>query len=149
MGYFVYYVLKYTGSHSQRVQLQRSLSRFLCIKLINCNVKTFGYNEHPLITNSFFCILLFVVRGEKRFNDLRAWGELNIQILRYYISAKIPPSLITHWKMAQNGHSTSTNPDLHQLKNTPTSVASFRWVTYECIRVFRKLMSTITCPYLQ
>ena len=49
----------------------------------------------PLITNSFFCILLFVVSGEKRFNDLRAWKELN-KVLRYYISAKIPPSLITH-----------------------------------------------------
>ena len=32
------------------------VSRFLCIKLIDCNVKKFGYNEYPLITSSSFCI---------------------------------------------------------------------------------------------
>ena len=29
----------------------------------DCNVKKFGYNEHPLITNSFFRIFLLVVNG--------------------------------------------------------------------------------------
>ena len=31
-------------------------SKFLCIKIIDCNVKKFGYNEHPLTMTSFFCI---------------------------------------------------------------------------------------------
>ena len=31
-------------------------SRFLCIKIIDCNVKKFGYIEYPLITSSFFRI---------------------------------------------------------------------------------------------
>ena len=31
---------------------------FLCIKIINCNVKKFGHNEHPPVTSSFFCIVL-------------------------------------------------------------------------------------------
>ena len=30
------------------------MSRLLCIKIIDCNVKKFGYNEHPLITSSSF-----------------------------------------------------------------------------------------------
>ena len=34
--------------------------RFLCIKLIDCNVKKFGYNEQPLITSSSLCIFLLV-----------------------------------------------------------------------------------------
>ena len=29
-------------------------SRFLCIKIIECNVKKFVYNEHTLTTTSFF-----------------------------------------------------------------------------------------------
>ena len=29
---------------------------FLCIKITDCSVKKFGYNEHPLVTSSFFCI---------------------------------------------------------------------------------------------
>ena len=32
-------------------------SRFLCIKLIDCNVKEFGYNEHSFIMSSSFCIM--------------------------------------------------------------------------------------------
>ena len=35
-------------------------SRFLCIKIIDCNVKKFSYNEHPLIISSFFCIFLLL-----------------------------------------------------------------------------------------
>ena len=38
-------------------------SRYLCIKIIDCNVKMFGYNEYPLITSSFFCIFLLVANG--------------------------------------------------------------------------------------
>ena len=38
-------------------------NRFLCIKIIDCNVKKFGYNEHPLLMISFFCIFLLVVSG--------------------------------------------------------------------------------------
>ena len=38
-------------------------SRFLCIRIIECNVRKFGYNEHPLKTSSFFCIFLLVVSG--------------------------------------------------------------------------------------
>ena len=33
------------------------MSRFPCIKIIDSNGKKFGYNEHPLRTNSFFCII--------------------------------------------------------------------------------------------
>ena len=36
-------------------------SRFLCVKIIDCNVKKFDYNKNPLITNSFFCICLLIV----------------------------------------------------------------------------------------
>ena len=32
------------------------MSRFLWIKLIDCNVRKLSYNEHPLIASSFFCI---------------------------------------------------------------------------------------------
>ena len=57
-------LLHYTGSRLQRVRLQRSPGCneqiFLSIKVIDRSVK----NEHPLVTNSFFCILqLLVVSG--------------------------------------------------------------------------------------
>ena len=38
-------------------------SRFLCIKIIDCNARKLSYNEHPLVTYSFFCIFLLVVSG--------------------------------------------------------------------------------------
>ena len=38
-------------------------SRFLYIKITDCNVKKFGYSENPLITSSIFCIFLLVVSG--------------------------------------------------------------------------------------
>ena len=38
-------------------------SRFLCMKIVECNVKKFGCNEHRLVTSSFFCIFLLVVSG--------------------------------------------------------------------------------------
>ena len=41
-------------------------SKRLCIKIIDCNVKKFGYNEHPLVTCSFYCIFLLVVSGTQR-----------------------------------------------------------------------------------
>ena len=31
-----------------------TISRSLCIKIIDCSVKKFGYNSHPLIRSSFF-----------------------------------------------------------------------------------------------
>ena len=48
-------------------------NRFLLTKIIDSNVKKFRYNEHPIITSSFFCIILLVVmlhlleRQRKRF----------------------------------------------------------------------------------
>ena len=39
------------------------MSRFLCVKIFECNVKKFGYNDHPLIRSNFFCIFLLVVNG--------------------------------------------------------------------------------------
>ena len=42
-----------------------TMSRFLCIKIIDCNIKKFGYNEHPLIMSSFLCIILNVVNGTR------------------------------------------------------------------------------------
>ena len=58
---------KYTGSRLQRVRSKRAPSYseqyFLYIKLIDSNVKKFGYNKHPLITNRFFSIFLLVVSG--------------------------------------------------------------------------------------
>ena len=36
-------------------------SSFLCIIVIDNNVKKFGFNEHSLRTDSFFCIFLLVV----------------------------------------------------------------------------------------
>ena len=33
----------------------------LCIKIIQSNVKKFGYNEHPFIRNTLFCSFLHVV----------------------------------------------------------------------------------------
>ena len=38
-------------------------SRFLYIKIIDCNIKIFRYNEHLLTTSSFFYIFLLVVSG--------------------------------------------------------------------------------------
>ena len=38
-------------------------SIFLCIKIIDNNVNSFSYNEHPLKMSSFFRIFLLVVRG--------------------------------------------------------------------------------------
>ena len=38
-------------------------SRFLCNKIIDSNVRKFGYNEQPFITNSFFYIVLLIVSG--------------------------------------------------------------------------------------
>ena len=39
------------------------MSRFLCIKIIDCHVTKFNYNEHPVTTSSFFCIFLLIVSG--------------------------------------------------------------------------------------
>ena len=39
---------------------QATKNRFLCISIIDCNVKN---NEHPLMNCSFFCIFLLVVSG--------------------------------------------------------------------------------------
>ena len=39
--------------------------RFLCIKLIDCNVKKFGYNKQPLVTSSFLCIFLLVTNPHR------------------------------------------------------------------------------------
>ena len=36
---------------------------FLCIKIIDCNVKKFSYNENPLIRSSYFCVFLLIVSG--------------------------------------------------------------------------------------
>ena len=38
-------------------------SRFLCIEIIDCNVRKFRQNEHPLIKSSFCRIFLLVVSG--------------------------------------------------------------------------------------
>ena len=34
-----------------------------CIKIIDSNVKKFGYNKHLIFTSSFFCIVLLVASG--------------------------------------------------------------------------------------
>ena len=39
------------------------MSIFLCIKIIESNVKKFPYNEHKHITSGFFCIFLLVLSG--------------------------------------------------------------------------------------
>ena len=40
----------------------------VCIKLIDCHVKKFGYNEHPLITSSFFYIFLHgLIRTQRKY----------------------------------------------------------------------------------
>ena len=38
-------------------------SRFLRIRIIDCDAKQFAYNEHPLVTSSFVCIFLLVESG--------------------------------------------------------------------------------------
>ena len=40
-----------------------TMSRFLCIKIIDSNDKKFGYYEHPSTTSSFLCIYLLVISG--------------------------------------------------------------------------------------
>ena len=37
------------------------VNRILRMKIIDCNVIKFGFNEHTPVTNSFFCIFLLVV----------------------------------------------------------------------------------------
>ena len=39
-------------------------SRFLCIIIIDSNVKMFGYYEHPPTMSSFLCIYLLVLNGD-------------------------------------------------------------------------------------
>ena len=69
MNMYCKYTVKYTPfclDILHRVPLTMSsvtTSRFLCIKIIDCNVKKLCYNEYPLITSSFFCIVLLVVSG--------------------------------------------------------------------------------------
>ena len=60
-------LLQNTGSRLQRV----ATIRFLCIEIIDCNVKKFGYTEHPLITSCFFC----------RFYTLQAGPSVQSQTL--------------------------------------------------------------------
>ena len=45
-------------------------SRFLCLKILDCNVKKFGYNKHLLIMNSFFCIFILIVSRRRLNKDL-------------------------------------------------------------------------------
>ena len=51
---------KYTGSRIQRVWLQRTPGYyeqfFFASTFLTAMSKKFGYNDHPLITSSFFCI---------------------------------------------------------------------------------------------
>ena len=42
-------------------ELLATMSRCHCIKIIDSNVKKFGYNEHPLVTSGFLCIFLLIV----------------------------------------------------------------------------------------
>ena len=56
----------YTGLRLQRVWLQRAPAyseQILCIKVIDSNVKKFGYYEHPPTTSSFLCFYLLVLGG--------------------------------------------------------------------------------------
>ena len=58
-----------TEFHLERVRLQQALSltkKFLCIEIIDCNVKKFGCNEYSLsvcIGAVFFLFFSLVVRG--------------------------------------------------------------------------------------
>ena len=40
-----------------------TMSRSLCIKIIDCNVEKFSYNEHLVRTNSFFYIFYSLKAG--------------------------------------------------------------------------------------
>ena len=83
--------LQYTGSHLQRVRLQKTpgfntlgpvgypviTNRYLCIKIIDYNAEKFGYNEHPLVMGSFFfCIFLLVARGTKCKSCCTMWKRM-------------------------------------------------------------------------
>ena len=46
-------------------------SKFLCIKIIDCNVKKFSYNKHPLLTSSFFCIFFTRCKRDPMYKVLR------------------------------------------------------------------------------
>ena len=48
--------------------------RFLCIKIIDCNIKKPSYNEHPLITRCFFYIIDCSV---KKFGYVIEWAATN------------------------------------------------------------------------
>ena len=60
------YFQRYVAFHQQLHWIPLSTSsvtasRFLCIKIIDSNVKKFSYYDHPPTTNNFLCIYLLVI----------------------------------------------------------------------------------------
>ena len=49
-------------------------SSFLCIRFTDSNVKKFSYNQQPLGTDSFFCIILLAVSGTQSLVKGPFWG---------------------------------------------------------------------------
>ena len=56
-------------------------SGFLSNKIIDCNVKRFSYNEHPLTTSTFFCIFLSVVHGTQCSSTWPWWVVVEQEVL--------------------------------------------------------------------
>ena len=76
-------------------------SRFLCIKLIDCNLKKLGYNEHPLITSRF---LLHLFTRCKRVPVYNQFLIFHAELIRFIVSYVHVQSQNLHGKVETNVH---------------------------------------------
>ena len=117
-------------------------SRFLCIKIIDCNVKKFNYNEHPLTTSRFFCIFLLVVSGIQCiflfFRDTRLYISFtnHRQIPRFKrIDTLCVENRVAFFSLLQSSN--------HN-KSLSTLFFCFVWFFVICDNIFLKGLSTLS-----
>ena len=77
--------------------------RFLDIKIIDCNVKEFGYNEQPLVMSSFSCIFYSMQAGPSIFRCvyLALYSTLSMCLTPVYVWLcvwQLPVSCVFRWR---------------------------------------------------
>ena len=67
---------RYTWSHLQQLWLlwAPAYNEYICIKMIDSNVKKVGYHKHPLTMSSFLCIYL-LIKWDPVYCDTQRWNR--------------------------------------------------------------------------
>ena len=88
--------------------------------LIDCNIKKFGYNEHPAITSTFSCIKVLVVSGTQctlsETNRTRYKRRVQCDSSSVATNSRIQRSILLSWlstSESQEWLSTSESQEVH------------------------------------